>query len=359
MQNNILISTVATNSIFTAIIILSMIAILLIERKILKKIEDTLKKWIIIIIYSLTFLLLGVAVIGILYIWNFDLNTYFLSIYDQGAIVLAESIGRLVSSAIVIFISALILKISKLSLKRVGLKESPNQRRKRTVARVTRSITKYIIAIAAILIVLSIWGVNVAPALAGLGIMGLVIGLGAQKFINDLISGFFIVFEHHFDVGDKIEVQGFKGEVIDIGLKTTKIKNWKNEIKILSNGEISNLINFSKEFSVAVVEFGIAYTEDVQATIDLLNRELPLMRKDFSQIVEDPQVLGVINLSNSSVDMRVIAKTLNEQHYAIERELRKRIKNILDDNEIEIPFPQVVMHQPIAKEKKHPKSDIL
>ncbi len=359
MYNNIFLSAVAMNSIFTAIIILSMIIILLIERKMLKTREDGLKKGIIILIYSITFLLLGLSVLGVLYIWNFDLNAYFLTIYDQGAIVLAESVGKLVSSAIVIFIASLILKISKVSLKRVGLKESPNQRRKRTVARVTRSITKYIIALAAILIVLSIWGVNVAPALAGLGIMGLVIGLGAQKFINDLISGFFIIFEHHFDVGDRIEVQGFKGEVIDIGLKTTKIKNWKNEIKILSNGEINNLINFSKEFSVAVVEFGIAYTEDVQATIDLLNRELPKMRKDFKEIVEDPQVLGVINLSNSSVDMRVIAKTLNEQHYAIERELRKRIKNILDDNEIEIPFPQVVMHQPITKEKKQPKSDIL
>ena len=359
MNNLIFLSTVALNSIFTAIIILSVIAILIFERNLLKKSEDTFKKGIIILIYSATFLLLGFSTIGILYIWDFDINSYFLTIYDQGTIILVDSVGKIVSSAIIIFISMLILKISKITLKRVGLKESMNQRRKRTVARVTRSITKYVVGILTILIVLSVWGVNVAPAVAGLGILGLVIGLGAQKFINDLISGFFIVFEHHFDVGDKIEVQGFKGEVIDIGLKTTKIKNWKNEIKILSNGEINNLINFSKEFSIAVVEFGIAYTEDVQATIDLLNRELPLMRKDYPEIVEDPKVLGVINLSNSSVDMRVIAKTLNEQHYAIERELRKRIKNILDDNEIEIPFPQVVMHQPITKEKKQAKSDIL
>jgi len=329
-----------------------MIAILIVERIFLKKSEDTLKKGIIILIYSVTFLLLGLAILGILYIWDFDLNTYFLTIYDQGTIILVDSVGKLVSSAIIIFISMLILKISKITLKRVGLKESVNQRRKRTVARVTRSITKYVVGILTILIVLSVWGVNVAPAIAGLGILGLVIGLGAQKFINDLISGFFIVFEHHFDVGDKIEVQGFKGEVIDIGLKTTKIRNWKNEIKILSNGEINNLINFSKEFSIAVVEFGIAYSEDVQSTIDLLNRELPLMRNEFSEIVEDPKVLGVVNLSNSSVDMRAIAKTLNEQHYAIEREMRKRIKKILDSNGIEIPFPQVVVHQPKVKIEK-------
>ncbi|MDO9630202.1 MAG: mechanosensitive ion channel family protein [Acholeplasmataceae bacterium] len=358
MFQQVFLSTVALNSIYTAIIIITVIGVLIIEKILLKKREDTLKKGIVIAIYITTFLLLGLAVLGILYIWEFDINAYFTSIYDSGMLTIAQSVGKLVTSAIIIFIAMLILRISKITLKRVGMKESLNQRRKRTVARITRSITKYFVGLAAILIVLSVWGVNVAPALAGLGIMGLVIGLGAQKFINDLISGFFIIIEHHFDVGDKIEVQGFKGEVIDIGLKTTKIRNWKNEIKILSNGEISNLINYSKGFSVAVVEFGIAYSENVQSTIDLLNRELPLMRNDFPEIVEDPKVLGVINLSNSSVDMRAIAKTLNEQHYAVERELRKRVKQILDKEGIEIPFPQVVVHQPKVKVNKVEESDI-
>jgi small conductance mechanosensitive channel len=219
------------------------------------------------------------------------------------------------------------------------------KKRKRTIAKVTNSIIKYCVGILMILIVLSIWGVNVAPALAGLGILGLVIGLGAQRFINDLISGFFIVFEHHFDVGDKIEVQGFKGEVTSIGLKTTKIKNWKGEIKIVNNGEISTLINFSRNPSVAVVEFGIAYKENIQQTIDLLNFELPKLRLDFPMIIEDPKILGTIDLASSSVNLRAIAKTLNEEHYAVERAMRQRIKEILDEHGIEIPFPQVVIHQ--------------
>ena len=176
--------------------------------------------------------------------------------------------------------------------------------------------------------------------------MGLVVGLGAQKFINDLISGFFIVFEHHFDVGDVIEVQGFKGTVSDIGLKTTKIKNWKGETKILSNGEITNLTNFSRDLSTAIVDFGIAYKEDIQKTIDLLNSELPKMKSLFKELVEGPTVLGVMDLSSSSIHLRVTAKTFNEQQYAVERELRKRIKEILHEHQIEIPFPQLVIHQP-------------
>jgi moderate conductance mechanosensitive channel len=161
-----------------------------------------------------------------------------------------------------------------------------------------------------------------------------------------LISGFFIIFEQHFNVGDRIEVQGFKGDVIDIGLKTTKIRNWKGEIKILANGEINNLINYSKEASTAIVDFGIAYRENIQQVIDLLNTAFLTMKKDFPQIIEDPTVVGVMDLSNSSINMRVIAKTFNEQHYAVERGIRKLIKEVLDENNIEIPFPQIVVNTP-------------
>lgn len=334
------------NGLLTAGIMIVLIFVFILEHRFMKKHEETLNKWIIIGIYLLSFILLFLGVGAILLIWNFDLSGYLENTRDQIITTLQESVGRVVSSVVVIFVSVVILRIIKITLRQIGKKPSPNQRRKRTVARLIRSITKYVIGIIAILAVLAIWGINVAPALAGLGILGLVIGLGAQRFINDVINGFFIIFEHHFDVGDKIEIQGFKGEVVDIGLKTTKIRNWKGEIRIVNNGEITSLVTFSKELSTAAVEFGIAYHEDAQKAIDLLNQELPKMRLDFPEIVEDPKVLGVIELANSSVNMRAICKTLNEQHYAIEREMRKRIKKILDENGIEIPFPQVVVHQP-------------
>lgn len=346
MFNRLFFASTGVNIFLTAITIIVLATLLIIENKLIKKHEDNLKKGLLIIIYMFSFILLLGAIGFILYVWDFDLQTYLGDAWIEIVNVLTNSVGRLISSAIVIFIASLILRISKITTKRIGQKPGPNQRRKRTVARVTRSVTKYMIGILSILIILALWGVNVAPALAGLGILGLVIGLGAQKFINDLIAGFFIIFEHHFDVGDKIEVKGFKGEVIDIGLKTTKLKNWKNEILILSNGEISSLINFSKDFSVAAVEFGIAYKENMQQVIDLLNLELPKLRLVHPEIIEDPKVAGVTNLNSSSVDMRVMCKTLNEQHYAIERAIRKRIKELLDENNIEIPFPQVVIHQP-------------
>jgi len=339
-------ASVALNVSLTVLVVLTLIFLGVLERYWLKKKEENLNKWVIVLIYIFSFVLLIASSVFILFIWNFDLSTHIDKILTDGQALLNESVSPLINSVIIIFISITILKVAKVGFTHISTKDGPLKKRKQTITKVMNSIVKYLVSIISILVVLSLWGVNVAPALAGLGILGLVIGLGAQKFINDLISGFFIVFEHHFDVGDKIEVQGFKGDVTDIGLKTTRVRNWKGDVKIISNGEISSLINFSRNFSIAVAEFGIAYKEDVQKTIDLLKEELPKMRPEFPVIIEDPQVLGVIELASSGVNLRVIAKTLSEQHYAIERELRKRIKQILDENNIEIPFPQVVVHHP-------------
>jgi len=349
MNMTVLFQSMTTNVLWTIGTVVILFVIFMLERSYLKRNEETVGKVMLILVFITSFVLLAAGIGGILWVWGFDLATYFDVLGDDIILKLSQSVGAMVSSVVVLFVALFLLRISKLTSQRIIAKANAQQRRRKTVVRLIRSITKYIVWITAILVILSIWGLNVAPALAGLGIMGLVIGLGAQRFINDLISGFFIVFEQHFDVGDKIEVQGFKGEVIDIGLKTTKIRNWKGEIKIFSNGELSNLINFSKELSTALVEFGIAYGENMQSTIDMLNAELPKMKLEHPEIVEDPKVLGVVDLASSSVNMRVMAKTLNEQHYAVERAMRKRIKELLDEHGIEIPFPQVVVHQPVKK----------
>jgi moderate conductance mechanosensitive channel len=347
-MTNLWFSTIESSLLTVGVIIVIGI-IFMIEKRIISNREDVIKKYFLFLIYFLSLIMMIGALVVIMWFWDIDVVVLLGETWISFTLFLEDSIGRAIASTAVIFFSLFIIKFSKVGLKKIGQKPSPNQRRKRTISKITSSIIKYIVGIFAILSVLAIWGVNVLPALAGLGILGLVLGFGAQKFINDLISGFFIVFEHHYDVGDKIEVQGFKGEVIDIGLKTTKIRNFKGEVKIVSNGEISNLINFSQSYSLALVEFGIAYKEDIQTTIDLLNAELPKLVKELPALIEAPVVLGVTDLANSSVNLRVMAKTLNEEHYGIERKMRQRIKEILDANDIEIPFPQIVVNQPNPK----------
>ncbi len=326
-------------------VIVLLVVFFILENKWIKKREDRLNKYLIILIYIFSFFLMTFGLLLILWIWSFDYNTLIQDFSTSAIETIESSLSRIIGSLLIIFISMMITRIAKVALKKVGVKPTPAQKRKKTIAKVTLSIIRYTVALLTILIVLAIWGVNVLPALAGLGIMGLVIGLGAQKFINDLIAGFFIIFEQHFDVGDTVEVKGFKGTVSDIGLKTTRIRNWKGDVMILSNGEVNNLINYSRNISVAVVEFGIGYKENVQQVIDLLSKELQVLKKDFPQVVEDPTVVGVTALEASQVTLRAIAKTENEQHYAVERGMRKLIKEILDANNIEIPLPQMVVTQ--------------
>lgn len=265
----------------------------------------------------------------------------FESIKDFSVVLLEKNTGSLVGTIIVVIITSTLLNTLKMLL----VKTNNRNRRKQTLGKVISSIIKYVVYIIDAAIILALWGVNIGPVLAGLGIAGLVIGLGAQKLINDFISGVFIIFEHHFDIGDTVQIDGFTGTIIDIGLKTTKVKSWKGEVKIVSNGNIDTLINYSVNDMVAVVEFGIAYKENVDEVISLLNKELPIYFKDSTVIVEEPKIVGVVGLNESEVTLRATCITKTGEQHGMERELRKTIKEVLDKNGVEIPFPQVVVHQ--------------
>jgi small conductance mechanosensitive channel len=341
----ILLASTGLNILFTILIVLVLLGIYFFQSRVVSKHQDDMSKTLLVLTYIILFILFIGAIVGSLLIWEYDFGILSNNFVTEMTTIFSDKVGTLIGSIFTLFVALMILKISKIGLYRVGLKPGPMQRRKKTIAKVMMSITKYAVYFLAILIILALWGVNVVPALAGLGVAGVVIGLGAQKFINDLISGFFIVFEHHFDVGDIIEVKGFKGEVTDIGLKTSKIKGWRGDVKILNNGDIDDLTNFSLNPSIGIIDFGIAYPEDAQKTIELLKAELPKLRPLIPDALDDPQVLGVMDLADSSVNMRVIVKTITERHYGIERIIRQRIKEILDENHIEIPFPQVVVHQ--------------
>lgn len=334
---------------FTIAIVLVLLAFILFTRNKINKKDSTINRWLLLAIYIINFILIVTGAFTILIIWKVDfginIDTFFV---DVGA-VLKTRIAQIVSTGFTAFLFFFILKATKIVLSNMEKKAGPNQRRKKTVAKLLLSVLRYTVGIVGIIVILAIWGVNVVPALAGLGVLGIVIGLGAQKFINDLINGFFIIFEQHYDVGDTVEIAGFRGIVTDLGLKTTRIQNYKGDIKIVANGQITTLVNHSKNLSLAQVEFSISYKEDIQKAMDLLNLELPKLMDDFAQIVEPPKVTGVIALNSSSVDLKAVCKTLNEQHYAVERAMRKRIKELFDQNQIEIPFPQIVVHQPTSK----------
>lgn len=208
------------------------------------------------------------------------------------------------------------------------------------------SFIKYIAVIVLIFAVLSTWGVNTTALLAGIGILSLIVGLGAQPLIEDIIAGLFIVFENIFDVGDIIVVDGFRGTVKEIGIRTTQIEDAGGDIKVVNNSDIRTLINMTSQLSLAVSEIDMEYGESLEKVELIIRNNLDEMRKNIPDIVEGPFYMGVSALGASGVTLRFTAKCPETQKFQVERDLNRQLKLLFDRNGIGIPFTQIVVHQP-------------
>jgi len=256
---------------------------------------------------------------------------------------LATAIIALVAVLLWIIVGIIFIKISKLIIFRI-MRPDKHGVRALTVAKLLSNIVKYLIWFVVIIISLTELSIDITPFIASAGVVGLAIGFGAQEIVKDFITGFFIIFDQSFDVGDTIEVDGFKGTVQELGLRITRIRNWKGELKIINNGDIQTLINYSKADSIAIVDFGVAYDTDLLKLQDLMEPLLDQIKNSYENITDSPTFLGVTELADSSINLRVIAKTLPMQHFAVERGIRKDIVVYFKEHGIEIPFPQIVVH---------------
>jgi len=215
------------------------------------------------------------------------------------------------------------------------------------------NIFKYAIVIYAVLYGLSIMGVNTAALVASLGIMSLIIGFGAQSLIEDVITGLFIILEGQYHVGDIVTIDGFRGTVTSIGIRTTQITDVGGNIKVINNSDIRTLVNLSEVKSLATTVISIAYDADLYAaemTIRKTSEALPDMYPEVFPTA--PEYLGVEELNTSSVDLRVAASVDEAQIYVARRLMNREYKLALDAAGIEIPFPQVVVHDADAKAGK-------
>ena len=248
-------------------------------------------------------------------------------------------------SILVVIISFLILFLVQSFIKKYLKHAAAKQihvARFKTLSKLLFSLLRYSVFIIAILVILSIWGVDVVPAIAGLGIVGLVIGLGAQRMIQDMIAGFFIVFENHYDIGDIVEVNGFKGTILELGLKSTTLQHWTGHIQIFSNSQMSPVINYSRHFAQALVTVSVPYDADIKLLSSTLNTNLQTLKENTS-IISDVIVLGVTKFLASGIELTVTCQTKPNLQYGVEREIRLFLLEQLKQLNIEIPFDHIVI----------------
>lgn len=186
------------------------------------------------------------------------------------------------------------------------------------------------------------FGLEIGTLIAGAGVVGLAIGFGAQGLVSDVVTGFFILLEKQMEVGDYVTIGGVDGIVEEVGLRTTHIRAFDGTLNYMPNREISTIANHTRGNMRALVDIGIAYEENIDKALVVLQDACDKVKEKNPSIIEGPNVLGVQMLGSSDVVIRIISKTINGEHWAVERELRKALKEALDANGIEIPYPHQV-----------------
>ena len=253
-----------------------------------------------------------------------------------------ELLNKIITSLIILVVFILIQIIVEKIIKRI-IKKQPGKRKK-TILSLLNNIIKYVLLVIAILTILNEFGINTTALVTSLGLVGLGVSLALQDTMKDFLSGSFIIFENQYDIGDIIEVNGFKGEVISLGLKTTKIRSLTGEVNIIPNRNIASVINYSAKNSFAVVDIDIAYEEDPEVVEKTLINFCKELEGKIEDIKGSINYLGIISFESSSVKYRITAETIATKNLAVERQIRKFLQIYLRENKIEIPYNKVVVH---------------
>ncbi len=288
-----------------------------------------------------------VMVLAILQAWGLDTFGWF---YTEPGRVLSAT---LVSIAGIVGVSFIIWELAS-SLIESYLAETDRfgrvrirSGRTRTLLTVARNFAFVVLLVVAVLLVLSELGVNIAPLIAGAGVLGIAIGFGSQKLVQDVITGVFILFEDLLSVGDVVNVAGKGGVVEAVSIRNVRLRDMSGTVHTIPYSAIDTISNLTKDFSFYVFDVGVAYRENVDEVIEVLKQlgeELYNDPRFGPQILEPLEILGVDALADSAVIIKARIKTLPIKQWGVGREFNRRMKNRFDELGIEIPFPHTTVY---------------
>ena len=228
-----------------------------------------------------------------------------------------------------------------------GEAEEEIQKRTDTLSSILVRIAGIVIAIIAIITILPEFGVSIATLIAGIGIGGLAIAFAAQNLVRDYISGFFVILEDQYRIGDVVAVAGVAGAVEEIALRRTVLRDWDGNVHSVPNGKIDLSTNMTKKFSRVNLNISVGYNEDLKRVIEVTNKICQEMAADpqwKDDFISAPSVVRVDNLGDSGIDIKIMGDTKPSQQWALMGELRLRLKNTFDVEGIEIPWPHTKVY---------------
>jgi small-conductance mechanosensitive channel len=232
----------------------------------------------------------------------------------------------------------------------VRMKDKPEvevQKRGKTISNVVRNTLGILIILLVLITILPEVGVNIGPLLASVGILGLAVGFGAQSLVKDVINGLFILVENQYGIGDVVRVAGIAGLVEEVNLRRTILRDLDGIVHYIPNSEINIASNFTKEYSRVNMNISVAYGEDLDRVINVINRICNTMAEEKEwkdKMIKPPQVLRVDALGDSGVEIKILGDTQPLAQWDIMGELNKRIKKEFDKEGIEIPWPHMKVY---------------
>lgn len=246
----------------------------------------------------------------------------------------------------ILIISYLVVWIGKKVIHRIFMiRVRNNERRQITIVKLLQSVLSYLVYFSAIMGVLAAVNIQVAGLLAGAGIASVAIAFGAQSLVKDVITGFFIILEDQFSVGDYVKIGAAEGTVMEIGLRTTKIKGATGEQFIIPNGTITDVINYSLNNSKASIDMQVSLDADIEKVQLIIQDYLNTLPTQYGELVTAPVFLGVTNTTSTEATIRITVETLPLQQHGISRIIRKDVIDILTRNGIPLAVPKMMFYE--------------
>lgn len=243
---------------------------------------------------------------------------------------------------LILVATLLLARIILKSLERTILRKSDPKRK--TLFSVLSSLTHYLLYFFALTIVLDHFGISTHTITAVAGVGSLAIGFGAQTLVKDIISGLYIITENQFNVEDIVELAGYVGTVEEMNLRTTKLRTSKGELCIIPNGEIRSLKNLSVDYINANVTIPVSYDEDIERVVEILESDLENFLIEDAML-EKAKVLAVMDFSEYAMTLRITCRCFVGKNWAVERELRLRVKKLFDLHKIRIAYPKAILEK--------------